>query len=234
MLSIERVNVHYGGIQALFDISARVEEGTIVALLGRNGAGKTTLLKSCVGLLRVSSGHIAFQGCDITNMETHRICSLGVGYVFQERSVFPELTVLEHLTLATMKNSHGKRTDQALDETIELFPDLEKRVKARAGTLSGGEAQMLEIGMALVREPRLLLLDEPSQGLSSVNLRRLVNRLLELKRATTILLSEQNIQVATEMGDRVVVIRDGSIVYEGTREDVSKGGDQIAKKYIIG
>ena len=234
MLSIERVSVHYGGIQALFDVSTRVEEGSIVALLGRNGAGKTTLLKSCVGLLRVTSGHIEFHGQQIANMETHKICSLGVGFVFQERSVFPELTVLEHLSLATMKNSHGKRTDQALKESIDLFPDLEKRVKARAGTLSGGEAQMLEIAMALIREPRLLLLDEPSQGLSNVNLRRLVNRLVELKRATTILLSEQNIQVASEIGDRIVVLRDGSIVYEGTREHVSKGGDQIAKKYIIG
>jgi branched-chain amino acid transport system ATP-binding protein len=233
MLFIKDIDVYYSSIQALYGISLEVNEGEIFALLGRNGAGKTTVLKSCVGLLPVQRGSIQFRDEKITNLEPRKICSRGISYVFQERSVFPELSVLEHLKLAISKGVRGKSLEEALTEAVSIFPDLEKRIKASADTLSGGEAQMLEISMALVREPKLLILDEPSQGLSFINIRRFIDRLRVLKDNMTVFLSEQNIEVALELSDKVAVIRDGMVIHQGTKHNMEKG-DQVFKKLVLG
>lgn len=232
MLSVNHIDVYYRSVQVLYDISLEIKKGEIFALLGRNGAGKTTLLQSCVGLLPVRNGSIRFQNEQVKNSESCKVCSRGIGYVFQQRSVFPELSVIEHLRLAITKSFTAKSLDEAVNETITLFPDIGKRLKARGGTLSGGEAQMLEISMALVRKPKLLLLDEPSQGLSSINIRRFMNKLQGVKGEMTVFLSEQNIRVALELSDDFAVIRDGMIVYEGKGGNVEEGGE-IAKKYIL-
>lgn len=233
MLFLKDIDVYYSNVQVLYGISLEVGAGEIFALLGRNGAGKTTLLKSCVGLLPVRNGSIQFQSEEITNFETRKICLRGISFVFQERSVFPELSVLEHIKLAIARGVDGKSLDEALSETVSIFPDLKKRIKARADTLSGGEAQMLEISMAMVREPRLLILDEPSQGLSLVNIHRFIEWLRVSMGNITVLLSEQNFEVAYELSDSFTVIRDGVVIHQGTKDSIEKGGEML-KKLVLG
>jgi len=235
MLSISNVDVFYGDIQVLYNLLLKVEEGEIFALFGRNGAGKTTLLRSCVGLVPVRAGNITFNTRDITNMEPYKICSLGIGFTFQERSVFPTLSIAEHLTLAEASAFNRRNLKEIRNEALDLFPDLEPHLNDRGATLSGGEAQMVKLAMSIVRrpKPKLLLLDEPSTGLSGENIHRLVNKLRELKGKTTILIVEQSIRVALQIADSLAVIRDGAIIYQDRVKSIDKD-EEVVQKYILG
>ena len=235
MLSISNVDVFYGDIQVLYNLSLKVEGGEIFALFGRNGAGKTTLLRSCVGLLPVRVGNITFNTRDITNMETYKICSLGVGFTFQERCVFPILSVVEHFALAATSAHNGNRRNlkEIRNEALDLFPDLEPHLNDRGATLSGGEGQMLKLAIAVVRRPKLLLLDEPSTGLSAQNIHRFANKLRELKGETTIFIAEQSIRVALQIADSFAIVRDGAIIHQDIVKSVDKG-EEVVQKYILG
>jgi ABC-type branched-subunit amino acid transport system ATPase component len=235
MLSVSHIDVHYGDIQVIYDLSFEVEKGEIYALFGRNGAGKTTTLKSCLNLVKNTAGKITFDNKDITHMEPHEICYLGVGFTFQERCVFPTLSVREHFSLVD-KNVFGTRNVKTLfNEAVDIFPDLEPLLNRNAAALSGGEAQMVKLAMAIVRKPmpKLLLLDEPSTGLSPENIIRLSDKLRSLKGETTIVIVEQVIGAAIGITDSYAVIRDGAIIHESRVNDIEKEED-IVQKYILG
>lgn len=233
MLSINNLNVSYGKIQVIHDVSLKVNEGEICALFGRNGAGKTTLLKSCVGLLPITSGSVKFNNTEITNMEPDKVCALGIGFTFQDRLVFPTLSTMEHFKLATTNTFGGKDLDKILNEVLDLFPDLKLHVNDRGVTLSGGEAQMVKLAMAIVRRPKLLLLDEPLTGLSGKNARSLIDKLRQLKGEMTMLVPEQNVRGGLEMADKFLVIREGAIIYQDTVKSIDKD-EQMVRQYILG
>lgn len=235
MLSVSNVDVYYGDIKVIHDLSFTVEKGEIYSLFGRNGAGKTTTLRSCINLVKTAAGSIVFDGRDITRMEPHEICSMGVGFTFQERCVFPTLSVMEHFTLVD-KNAFGTRSVKAVwSEAVDIFPDLKPLLNRNAAALSGGEAQMVKLAMVIVRKPmpRLLLLDEPSTGLSPENVIRFTNKLHELKGKTTIVIVEQVIGAAIGITDRYAVIRDGAIIHESAVSDVKKE-EETVQRYILG
>jgi len=232
MLSINNINVSYGKVQVLHDVSLKVNEGEICALFGRNGAGKTTLLKSYVGLLPITNGSVKFNNKEITNMEADKVCALGIGLAFQERMVFPTLSVMEHFKLATTNAFNGKDLDKILKEVLDLFPDLKPHVNDRGVTLSGGEAQMVKLAMAIVRRPKLLLLDEPLTGLSGKNVHKLTDKLHELKGEMTVLIAEQNIRSALELADNFLIIKDGTIIHQDTVKDINKD-EEVVRKYIL-
>ena len=235
MLSVSHLDVYYGDIQVIYDLSFSVEKGEIYSLFGRNGAGKTTTLKSCVNLVKTTAGSIAFNDTDISHMEPHEICSFGVGFTFQERCVFPMLSVREHFSMVD-RNVFGTRNVKArCNEAVDIFPDLEQVLDRNAAALSGGEAQMVKLAMAMVRKPmpQLLLLDEPSTGLSPENVIHLSDKLRELKGETTIVIVEQVIGAAIGIADSYAVIRDGAIIHESKVGDIKKEED-IVQKYILG
>ena len=235
MLSVSNVNVYYGDIQVIHNLSLSVTEGEIYALFGRNGAGKTTLIKSCVGLVPVRSGNIIFNDQDITNLEPYKICAQGIGFTFQERCVFPMLSVKEHLALAETSAFSRKYFEQVCREALELFPDIEPHLNDKAATLSGGEAQMVKLALAVLRKPRpkLVLVDEPSTGLSPENVHRFINKLRELKGETTIIIVEQVIRAAIQIADSYAVIRDGAIIHQDRVHDIDKD-EAVVQKYILG
>ncbi len=232
MLSINNINVSYGKTQVLYDVSLKVNEGEICAVFGRNGAGKTTLLKSYVGLLPITSGSVEFNNKEITNMEADKVCALGIGFAFQERMVFPTLSVTEHFKLATTNAFNGKNLDKILKEVLDLFPDLKLHINDRGVTLSGGEGQMVKLAMAIVRRPKLLLLDEPTTGLSGKNVRKLTDKLHELKGEMTVLVAEQNIRSALELADNFFIIKDGAIIHQDTIKGIDKD-EELVRKYIL-
>jgi len=235
MLSVNHIDVYYGDIQVIHDLSFTVEKGEIYSLFGRNGAGKTTTLKSCVNLVKSTAGNITFDEKDITHMEPYEICSLGVGFTFQERCVFPMLSVKEHFSLVDTNTFGTKNVKAICSEAIDIFPDLAPLLDRNAAALSGGEAQMLKLAMVFVRRPlpRLLLLDEPSTGLSPENVIHLSNKLCALKSKTTILIVEQVIGAAIGITDHYAVIRDGVIVHQDKVGDIKKE-EEIVQKYILG
>jgi branched-chain amino acid transport system ATP-binding protein len=235
MLSVSHLDVYYGDIQVIYDLSFTVEKGKIYSLFGRNGAGKTTTLKACVNLVKSTAGNITFDEKDITHMEPYEICSFGVGFTFQERCVFPVLSVGEHFSMVD-RNTFGTRNVKAIcNEAIDIFPDLAPLLDRNAAALSGGEAQMLKLAMAIVRKPmpRLLLLDEPSTGLSPENVARFSSKLCGLKGETTIVIVEQSIGAAIGITDNYAVIRDGAIIHEGEVSDIKKE-EEIVQKFILG
>jgi len=234
MLSINNLDVYYDDIQVIHNLSLRAEEGEIYALFGRNGAGKTTLVKSCVGLVPVRAGNITFNNRDITNMEPYKICSLGIGFTFQERCVFPTLSVKEHLALAETSAFSRRNLKEICDEALDLFPEIEPHLNDKAATLSGGEAQMVKLAMAIVRrpKPKLLLVDEPMTGLSAENIHRLTNKLRELKGETTIIIVEQVIRAAIQIADSYAVIRDGAIIHQDRVSSIDKD-EEVVQKYIL-
>ena len=214
MLTLERVNCYYGEVQVLRDVSLNVAAGEIVGLLGRNGAGKTTTLKAIMGLLRSRSGRITLDGRDLSRLAPHEIPRLGIAYVPQGRRLFPYLSVEENLRMGLLVRGDG---DDTLAWVLDLFPVLRERLRQRAGTLSGGQQQMLATGRALCASPRILLMDEPSEGLMP----SLVERLLQTTRSLTargvgVLLVEQKIEAALRVADRVVLLENGSVRYEST------------------
>ncbi|MDO4370235.1 MAG: ABC transporter ATP-binding protein [Clostridia bacterium] len=222
MLKIENLHVSYGPIRALKGISLEVKEGEIVTLIGSNGAGKSTTLSAITGLVKSQSGSITFRDENITNMSPYKIVQRGVSLSPEGREVFPALTVEENLRLGAYTRKDKGAIDAAFNRVYELFPRLKERISQTAGTLSGGEQQMLAIGRALMSEPKLLLLDEPSMGLAP-NLVLMIFDLIESinKQGTTILLIEQNANMALSIANRAYVLETGNIAIEGAAADLA-------------
>ncbi|KUK37077.1 MAG: High-affinity branched-chain amino acid transport ATP-binding protein BraG [Thermacetogenium phaeum] len=234
LLALEGVNVYYGAIWAIKGIDLTVNEGEIVSLIGANGAGKSTTLRAISGIVKVSSGRILFQGEDITRIPAHEIVKLGIAQVPEGRRVFANLTVLENLELGAFIRKDKKEIKNDLDYVFTRFPRLRERKNQVAGTLSGGEQQMLAIGRALMTRPRLLLLDEPSMGLAPLLVKEIFAIIREINRdGTTILLVEQNARMALQIADRAYVLETGRIVLEGKAQELAEC-DEVKKAYLGG
>lgn len=231
MLEVSQINSFYGGAHILHDVSLKVSAGEVVALLGRNGAGKTTTMKSINGLTRARSGRIRFEGTDITNMPPYRICRLGLGYVPEERRIFSDLTVMENLEVGRRKAPDGIH-EWTFEGLFELFPNLAER-RANAGSqLSGGEQQMLTIARTLMGNPKLILLDEPSEGIAPVIVEKMAETIIQLKNTgLTVLISEQNMHFAKLVSDRAYIIESGEMRYEGSIADL-EGNPEVREKYL--
>jgi branched-chain amino acid transport system ATP-binding protein len=219
LLQVDNIEVRYGNIRALKGVSFEVREGEVVALLGANGAGKTTTQKTVSGMLRPMSGTISFAGRRIDGIPAHELIRLGICHVPEGRHVFPRMTVAENLDMGAFR---FKSVDQAdLERVLELFPRLRERLKQQAGTLSGGEQQMLAIGRALMGKPRLLLLDEPSMGLAPLIVAQIFDIVREINTSgVTVLLVEQNAAQALGLADRGYVLETGELVLQGTGQEL--------------
>lgn len=232
MLQVNNINVFYGPIHAIKGISFEVKPGEIVALIGANGAGKSTVLKTISGLLRSKTGNIVFDGHDIKKTEAHKIVRMGLAQVPEGRRIFLQMTVSENLEMGAFTQKSVSEAD--LEEIYTRFPRLKERRKQVAGTLSGGEQQMLAMGRALMSKPKLLMLDEPSMGLSPIFVEQVFEIIRALNKAnTTILLVEQNAGMALEVADRAYVLETGLITLTGTGEELAKS-DEIRKAYLGG
>ncbi len=232
MLTVEKLNVYYGMIHALKDVSFQVKEGEIVALIGANGAGKTTTLQTVSGMLPSKSGSIRFEDHDITRMPSHRIVQLGISHVPEGRRMFSDLTVYENLRMGAYTRKNKSEIDATLSMVYERFPRLKERARQLAGTLSGGEQQMLAMGRALMSNPRLLLMDEPSMGLSPLLVSEIFDIIQQIsKQGVTILLVEQNAKKALSIADRAYVLETGSIVMEDDAQALLNN-EAIKKAYL--
>jgi len=233
LLEIKNLDVHYGAIQALHGVNLTVETGGIVALLGANGAGKSTTLRAISGLLRPSRGVILYDGKPLTGLPPHRIVEMGIAHVPEGRGIFSNFTVEENLAIgghgrATTKREFSSDRDRALD----LFPRLRERLKQSAGTLSGGEQQMLAIARALLAKPRLLLMDEPSLGLAPQIVQTIFRIIREINQSgTTVLLVEQNVHMALKTANDAYVLETGSVAMSGDAATLAKS-DQVRKAYL--
>ncbi|OIP08909.1 MAG: ABC transporter ATP-binding protein [Betaproteobacteria bacterium CG2_30_68_42] len=234
MLYLEAQGVHtwYDTSHILFDVSLEVHEGESVCLLGRNGAGKTTTLKTLMGLVPARSGAIRFNGTSLTGREPYEIARLGVGYVPDERLIFPDLTVRENLELG-IKKGRASGPSWTVERVYEIFPVLIPLDRRLGGYLSGGEQQMLTIGRTLMGHPSLLLLDEPVEGVAPVVVQELTRQILKLKgMGLTILFAEQNMHFAQEVSDRAYVIEKGRIRFHGTMHEL-QANDEVKSKYLM-
>ena len=234
MLEVKNLEVYYGVICALKGISFEVNEGEIVSLIGANGAGKTTMMQSVVGLIPKKSGTVIFDGQDITKMPCHKIVQLGMTQVPEGRRIFQELSVYENLMMGAYTVTDQQKFKTELDKIYDLFPRLAERRNQIAGTLSGGEQQMLAMSRALMINPKLLMLDEPSMGLAPI----LVDQIFEIikhlhEQGTTILLVEQNASKALEISDRAYVLETGGITVTGTGAELASS-DEVRKAYLGG
>ncbi len=232
MLEVKDLHVYYGMIHAIKGISFEVNEGEIVALIGANGAGKTTTLHTVSALLSPKKGSILFEGQDITRTPAHKIVSMGIAQVPEGRRVFSEMTVLQNLKMGAYSRADKSEIESTLEMVYRRFPRLKERRNQPAGTLSGGEQQMLAMGRALMSHPKILLLDEPSMGLSPI----LVNEIFDIidsvnKAGTTVLLVEQNAKKALNIANRAYVLETGKIVKEGPAHDLMND-DSIRKAYL--
>ncbi|MBP5152297.1 MAG: ABC transporter ATP-binding protein [Lachnospiraceae bacterium] len=231
-LEVKDLVVHYGVIEAIKGISFTVEEGEIVALIGANGAGKTTTLHAVSGLITPTSGTITLNGNDITKVPGHKIVSMGMAHVPEGRRVFQQLTVLQNLKMGAFTRKDKKEIDDTLEMVYTHFPRLKERKKQIAGTLSGGEQQMLAMGRALMSHPSIILMDEPSMGLSPIFVNEIFGIIEEVKKAgTTVLLVEQNAKKALAIADRAYVLETGKIVLSGAASDLINN-DSIKKAYL--
>ncbi len=222
LLALENVNVFYGAIHALRDVSLTVRAGEVVTLLGANGAGKSTTLRAITGLLAPTSGRITFDGTDITGSAAHKLVARGVSMAPEGRGVFANLTVLENLEMGAYLTKDKAVIKRDLERGFVLFPRLKERIKQRAGTLSGGEQQMLAIARALMSHPKLLLLDEPSLGLAPIVCQTIFNTIDGIKaEGTTVLLVEQNANAALKHSDRGYVLETGAVIFEGTAAEMA-------------
>lgn len=221
MLKLDNINLYYGVIHALKNISLEVEQGEIVTLIGANGAGKTSTLRAISGLEPIKSGNITFKGSPLNKVPSNKIVSLGLSHVPEGRRVFPELTVMENLELGAYLRKDKAGIKQDLEMVFSKFPRLKEREKQAAGTLSGGEQQMLAIGRALMNRPEMLLLDEPSMGLAHLVVKDIFDTIVEInKSGTTVLLVEQNANMALAIAHRAYVLETGKIVTSGNAQDL--------------
>ena len=232
MLKVDNINVYYGQIHTLKDVSIEVKKGEILALIGANGAGKTTTLRTISGLLRSKTGRIEFNDEDISHTEAHKLVSKGIAHVPEGRHVFLQMTVQENLEMGAYTNA--SYTKEGIADVYQRFPRLKHRRNQIAGTLSGGEQQMLAMGRALMSRPHLMMLDEPSMGLAPILVQQIFDIIKELHAAgTTILLVEQNAEMALEIANRAYVLESGRIKLSGTGEELAKS-DEIKKAYLGG
>ena len=233
MLAVKDLEVYYGVIQAIKGISFHVEEGEVIALIGANGAGKTTTLQTITGMLNAQAGSIQFEGTELTKIPGHKIVSMGMAHVPEGRRVFAQLSVLENLKLGAYTRKDKTEIEESLKRVYKSFPRLEERKNQLAGTLSGGEQQMLAMGRALMSKPRIVLMDEPSMGLSPIFVEEIFNIIKEISaEGTTVLLVEQNAKKALSIADRAYVLETGKIVLEGDAKDLLN--DESIKKAYLG
>jgi branched-chain amino acid transport system ATP-binding protein len=234
MLTVDNINVYYGGIHALKGISLEVTEGQIVTLIGANGAGKSTTLRTISGLLKPKTGQILFEGKGITGISAHHIVSLGISQVPEGRRVFANMSVLENLELGAYLRNDKKAIEADMNQVFERFPRLAERRSQLAGTLSGGEQQMLAMGRALMSRPRLLLLDEPSMGLAPLLVKEIFSIIKDINQSgTTILLVEQNAHMALSIANTAYVLETGRITLSGPAQELSQS-EAIRKAYLGG
>ncbi|MEQ8201095.1 MAG: ABC transporter ATP-binding protein [Syntrophomonadaceae bacterium] len=234
MLQIKNIDVYYGSIHALKKLSLDVEQGSIVTLIGANGAGKTTTLNTISGILRPKNGTIMYKGTDITKVAPEKIVGLGISQVPEGRRVFSTMTVVENLEMGAYLRRDKKAIQGDMEMVYTRFPRLEERRKQLAGTLSGGEQQMLAIGRALMAQPELMLMDEPSMGLAPLLVKEIFSIIKDInERGTTILLVEQNANMALSIAHKAFVIETGEIVLQGTAEQLLKSED-VKKAYLGG
>jgi len=232
MLKIENLSVHYGGIHALQGISLDVPAGKIVTLIGANGAGKSTTLNTIIGLVKSSAGSVSFEGKNILGQPTKNLVEQGLVLVPEGRRIFPNLTVQENLTLGSYARTDNEQVEQDRDRVFTLFPRLKERVKQKAGTLSGGEQQMLALGRALMSKPKILMMDEPSLGLAPIIVGMIFDIIKEINSSgVTVLLVEQNAKAALEAADLAYVLETGRITLSGSGKELL-ADDRVRKAYL--
>ena len=232
MLEIKDLEVFYGMIQAIKGVSFEVNEGEVIALIGANGAGKTTILHTITGLLDARCGSVIFDGTDITKVPAHRIVSMGMAHVPEGRRVFANLSVYQNLKMGAYTRKDKQEIEDTLNMVYDRFPRLKERQNQMAGTLSGGEQQILAMGRALMSRPRIILMDEPSMGLSPIFVNEIFDIIKEVSASgTTVLLVEQNAKKALSISDRAYVLETGKIVLDGKADDLLNN-DSIKKAYL--
>jgi branched-chain amino acid transport system ATP-binding protein len=232
ILAVDGLDLYYGDAQALDGVTLAVEEGTIVAIVGANGAGKSSLIRTIAGIERPRAGTIRFRGRDIGGLPSHRVCDLGIGQVAEGRQIFPSLTVLENLEMGAMLPRARGRERQTLDEVFALFPRLAERRGQLAGTMSGGEQQMLAIGRCLMGQPELIMFDEPSLGLAPALVQEVFATIRALhRRGLTVILVEQNVAVSLKLAARAYVLENGRIVMSGPGEELLHD-DRVRQAYL--
>lgn len=232
MLKIENIDVSYGAIHAIHGVSMEVHDGEIVSLIGANGAGKTTILHSITGLKKVDSGVIEYNGHNLLKTEPSKIVTLGMAHVPEGRHIFPTMTVEENLEMGAYANSKSGNLKAILDDIFERFPRLQERKKQLAGTLSGGEQQMLAVGRALMSQPSIILMDEPSMGLSPILIKEIFNIVKYVhEQGITVLLVEQNAKMALSIADRAYVLENGRISMTGTGKELLSN-ENVKKAYL--
>jgi branched-chain amino acid transport system ATP-binding protein len=232
LLELSHVDAYYDDSHILFDLSLTVGTGEVVCLLGRNGAGKTTTARSIVGLTPPRAGRIILRGHDLVGLPPYRIARLGIGFVPEDRRVFPNLTVYENLEVARRTWGKGAASSWTIDRVFTLFPILAQRRRQLGGTLSGGEQQMLTIARTLMGNPAILLLDEPSEGLAPLVVETLREQLAHLKQSgLTIVLAEQNVRFVSELGDRVYILEKGMVRYQGSMAEFL-ADEQVRQAYL--
>ncbi|MGA2466810.1 MAG: ABC transporter ATP-binding protein [Thermodesulfobacteriota bacterium] len=232
MLDVQNIHTYYGQSHILQGVSLRVDKGEIVLLSGRNGAGKTTTIRSIIGLIPPKSGEITFMGERITGIPVHLVSQKGISLVPEGRRIIPGLTVYENLKLATLKNKDKAKMEVLFEQIAQIFPRLKERWNQEGTSLSGGEQQMLAIARALVSDPVLMLIDEPSEGLSPIMVEKIADVLKEIqKKGTTILLVEQNTDMALEISSRCYLMDEGVIKFEGSPKEI-KDNEEIQREYL--
>ena len=232
MLEIKDLEVYYGMIQAIKGISFEVNQGEVIALIGANGAGKTTTLQTITGMLQAKAGSIIFEGKDITKVPGHKIVGMGMAHVPEGRRVFSNLTVYENLKLGAFTKKDKKEIEETLERVYKSFPRLQERRNQSAGTLSGGEQQMLAMGRALMSKPRIILMDEPSMGLSPIFVEEIFSIIRQISaEGTTVLLVEQNAKKALSIADRAYVLETGTIALSGPAKELMNN-ESIKKAYL--
>ncbi len=232
MLEVKDLEVFYGVIQAIKGISFEVNKGEVIALIGANGAGKSTTLQTITGLLQPKKGHIFFEGQEITKMPGHKIVGLGLAHVPEGRRVFADLTTLENLKMGAYTRKDKNEIQESLNRVYQSFPRLKERRNQSAGTLSGGEQQMLAMGRAMMSKPKIMLMDEPSMGLSPILVEEIFNIIREISASgTTVLLVEQNAKKALAIADRAYVLETGKIVLSGDADELMSN-ESIKKAYL--
>ena len=232
MLRIENLDVFYGDAQALDGVSLEIEEGSIVAIVGANGAGKTSLIRTIAGMHKPARGHIYYQGLDIAGWPSHKVCDLGIGQVAEGRQVFPTLTVAENLAMGAMLPRAREERERNLEKVYTMFPILTERRQQAAGTLSGGEQQMLAIGRCLMGAPDLVMFDEPSLGLAPTIVQSVLQIVRDLNReGLTCVLVEQNVAVSLKLASQAYVLENGRITLSGTGAELLKD-DRVRQAYL--